>query len=97
VTFAKLWALMSAAHIFFFVLEWGANYYHYIELLIFKARSKLPNKSFTKMLSIFKYMLLEDNEFLESMNLANKVISPLEPEVQNIHATNNNCTVYHGY
>ena len=67
-----------------------------LELLRFKAESGLSDKSFTKVLSIFKDMLPDDNELPESTVVAKKVICPLGLEVQKIHACINDCMLYHG-
>jgi hypothetical protein len=55
-----------------------------LELLRFEAECGLSNRSFTKMLSIFKDVLPDGNEFLESMTTAKKIISILGLEVYKI-------------
>jgi hypothetical protein len=66
-----------------------------LELLRFEAECGLSDRSFTKMLSIFKDVLPDGNEFLESMTTVKKIISALGLEVQNIDACIKNCILYH--
>jgi hypothetical protein len=48
-----------------------------LELLSFKAESRLSNRIFMKMLSIFKEMLPNVNELQECMDVVKKIICPL--------------------
>ena len=65
-------------------------------LLRFKAANGLSNKGFTEMLGLFKEILPEDNVLPRSTNEAKKIVCPLEPEVQKIHACVNDCILYRG-
>ena len=67
-----------------------------LALLRFKAANGLSNKGFTEILGLFKEILLEDNVLARSMNEANKIVCPLELEVQKIHACVNDCILYRG-
>ena len=67
-----------------------------LELMQWKAEHAVPDKGFGKLLIMLKKMLPKDNELLESMYEAKKVVFPLGLEVQKIHACPNDCILYCG-
>ena len=67
-----------------------------LELLQWKAKNGITDKTFGELLPIIKKMLPKDNELTATTHEAKKIVCRLGLEVLKIHACPNNCILYRG-
>jgi hypothetical protein len=67
-----------------------------LKLLLLKADHGWSNKSFKHLLDVLRDMLPEENQIVESVYGAKKIICPLGIEVEKIHACKKSCVLFCG-